>query len=156
MKRVVGCALLALFVLAAIAEAGVPKSPCNNLKAAAPNGKKRTVNFDFLADASVKQPFQAFDPQGPWTYEFGVCTNVQCGSIGQVGACQETQQPMEYSLGVYPGVAAYSTDYPKGAITFTLAPVGTPQRGSVITVICDPKGKAKYVSELLIFASSVL
>lgn len=155
MKRVVIGALLALCVLAIVVEAALPKSACNNLKAVAPNGKKRTVNFDYLADASKKQPFSAYDPTGDWTYEFGVCTNVMCGSAGEVAACQETKQPAEYSLGVYPGTATYSTEFAKGAIVFTLAPVGEPKRGSVITVICDPKGKAKYVSEPLLFASSI-
>ena len=145
MARTIGFVLLALVAVSFVASAyaAVPQGPCHKLTAVSSTNKKRTVNFDELTALSTAKPFVAIDPNGQWTYEFAICADaVTCGG-SLAAACQETTQPAYWSLGTYPTpyTATYSTAYSKGAIQFNI-PV-TNNRGSIITVICDPK--AKYV-----------
>jgi hypothetical protein len=152
MSRTTGFVLLAILAISFIAvEAAAPKGVCHKLTAVAANGKKRTVNFDELSQASTAKPYSVYDPNGQWTYEFGVCANIPCGNGNVAAACQETNQspPNFFPLGSYPTLptAVYNLAYPKGAITFINPPAGDPGRGSIITVICDPKAKYVKISQ---------
>ena len=159
MRRSSGLCLLAILALSyvAVEAASIPKSACHKLVAVSTNNKKRTVNLDELVQASLTKPFSVVDPVGPWTYEFGICTDVTCPDAQPnnqptpSAACQEASNG-NWVLGNYamPPKATYSTAFKKGAIVFnsvvsTVQTNGGPRSStSVITVICDPK--AKYAS----------
>lgn len=146
MSRIGRFAVLALLAVSLIVEASAQGAfSCKKVTAVAPNGAKKSFNFEAIQKESAAKPFEVTDKE--WTYEFAICGNVNCqGKYGPV--CQETQTGSWYPLGTQWGQASpavwikKSPAFPKGAVTFAFPPTAD-NRGSIVSVVCN--SKAKYV-----------
>lgn len=142
MNRISVCLLLALLcIVVAISATKTTPVDCDYIDAQDRKGYQHVFNLSVLQRQTSEHLLKVYDPKGPWTYEFSICNNFECGKW-DTGVCQHGQNedvPCSEEFSQRFNAAIY--DHELQALTL-LVPMtegnGTIFRGSEITIVCDP------------------